>query len=262
MRRTQIVPAARVLVTLAAVGMLGGCATKGDIRSLQTELRAVGARQDSLIAQLRRENRSTQDTLRETSDQLFAFRGDIARQLRDIAQILTRLEALTGENQRGIVQVRDQLANMRRSAAVTPAVSDSMAPSGGTGSMAPTGNAEDIFNAAVSQFNRGSMTTARSAFERFLQSYPNHRLAPDAHFFLADIMVQEDRIEDALEGFMEIQALFPTAAKVPDALYRVALLQIELDRRDEARRTLERIINTYPDAGVALLAREKLSEIR
>ena len=52
------------------------------------------------------------------------------------------------------------------------------------------------------------------------------------------------------------------AEKVPEALYRVALLQIELEREDEAEATLERIVNSYPDAGVALLAEEKLNEIR
>ena len=75
-------------------------------------------------------------------------------------------------------------------------------------------------------------------------------------------MVQEDRIEDALEAFEEIPELFPTAPKVPEALYRIALLQLELERESDAEATLERIVNSYPDAGVALLAQEKLDEIR
>ena len=49
---------------------------------------------------------------------------------------------------------------------------------------------------------------------------------------LADILVQENRLEDALSGFQDIAQLFPTAAKVPDSLYRVALIQIELGNTD------------------------------
>lgn len=260
MPRTPIESAARVLVTVAAVGVLGGCATKGDIRNLQNEVRDLAARQDSLLAQLRLETRSTQDTLRETSDQLFNFRGDIARQTRDILQILQRLEALTGENQRSLVQVRDQLANLRRAPVTSPMGAD---PSGGTPGMGTaSGDAQQIYNAAMSQFNRGSLSTARIAFEQFLRDHPNHELAPDAHFRLADIMVQENRVEEALEAFLEIQSQFPTAPRVPDALYRAALLQIELERMDDAEATLERIVNTYPDAGAARLARDKLAEIR
>lgn len=254
--------AARLLLTAAAVVMLGGCATKGDLRNLQLEIRALALRQDSLMAELRRETLSTQDTIRGQSLQLFDFRGEIFRQLRDLAQGLDRVEALTGENQRGISNVRDQLANLRRLPAGQPAAEEGAQPGGGEPAMGSGGDAEGIYNAAVGAFNRGTLATARTAFQQFLQAYPSHTLAPDAHFYLADILVQEDRIEDALDAFLEIPQLFPTAAKVPDAMYRVARLQIELGQTREARATLERIVNTYPGTGVAVLAEELLREIR
>lgn len=250
---------ARALLALAASLSVGACATKGDLRNVQLEIRALAARQDSLIEELRREARSTQDTLRGQSLQLFDFRGEIFRNLRGISESLTRLEALAGENQRGISGIRDQMANLRRSGGAAAAegaepVAGGMEPAGG--------DAESIYNTAVGLFNRGSLATARTAFQQFLQAYPGHRLAPDAHFYLADILVQEDRVDDALEAFLEIPQLFPTAAKVPDAMYRTALLQIELGRSADARATLERVVNTYPNSGVATLAREKLREIR
>ena len=261
MLTNRIPPAARALWAVAAVAVLGGCATKGDLRDLRTEIQRLGARQDSLLAELRREARSTQDTLRETSDQLFAFRGDISRQLREISDGLARLEVLTGENQRGIAGVRDQLANLRR---IPAAPAPATGAEGGEALPGTVGggDAEELYNAAAAQFNRGSLTTARTAFEQFLQAYGSHRLAPDARFLLADILVQEGRREDALEAFLEIPELYPTAARVPDALYRAALLQIELERPDDAEATLERIVNTYPGTVAASLAAEKLSEIR
>lgn len=264
MIRLRAFPAARFLLGAAAVLFLGGCATKGDLRRVQLEIRSLSARQDSLMSQMRRDMLNTQDTLRGQSLQLFDFRGEIFRQLREISDGLDRLQALAGENQRGIAGVRDQLANLRR------------LPSGGVenpeggdpgavmepGADAPGGDAQGIFNAAVSQFNRGSLSTARTAFQQFLQAFPGHALAPDAHYFLADILVQENRLEDALDAFQEIPELFPTAAKVPEALYRVAQIQIEMGQNREARATLERIVNTYPGTGVAVLAAEKLREIR
>lgn len=256
--------AARVLLTAAAVLMVGGCATKGDLRNVQLEIRALAARQDSLMRELRRETLSTQDSVRGQSLQLFDFRGEIFRQLREITDGIARLEALSGENQRGIAGVRDQLANLRRLPAGQPSA-EGTDPSGAvteSPGQVSGGDAEGIFNAAVSAFNRGTYATARTAFQQFLQAYPSHRLAPDAHYYLADILVQDDRIEDALEAFQQIPALFPTAAKVPDAMYRVALLQIELGRSNDARSTLQRIVNTYPGTGVAMLAEEKLREIR
>jgi TolA-binding protein len=79
---------------------------------------------------------------------------------------------------------------------------------------------------------------------------------------MADILSQQDRPEDAIEAFLEVQRLYPTADRVPDALFRAAILQRDMGDTDEARQTLQRIINTYPDAPMAMLARDLLEEIR
>ena len=264
-------PAARALFAMAALVALGGCATKGDIRNLQTELIALSARQDSVLDQLRVQAISTQDTLRTQSNQIFDFRGDITRQLRLIGESLNQIEALAGENQRGIRSIRDQVSNMRtqRQTVSRGPVSDSSAVVGGT---APGGgNADQLYETARDQMNRGSMTTARvskrcsrclAMFEGFLRSHPNHELAPDAQFNLAHVLKEQGELDEALAAFGEVQTRHPTAERVPDALYRMALIHIERDDDDEAIDLLERVINTYPDALIAEIAAEKLAEIR
>ncbi len=271
MKRTIRSTTVRVMATLAVAVTFGGCAMKGDIRLLQQELRTIAARQDSLVTQLRRETQQTQDTLRTQGDQMFDLRGDLNRQLQQISQSLVRIEAITGENQRGLASVRDQMANMRRVPTVpTPgsgrvgdptAAPDSSGAEGGESLIGGGTNARELYDVAKSQYDRGSLTSASQAFEQFLGEHPNHEMAPDAHFFLADILTQQDAPEEAIEAFQGIQELFPTHARVPQALYRIAEVQIDLEDLDAAKATLERIINTYPDELVAMLARERLDEI-
>lgn len=260
-RSRRAARAARVFVTAAAAFMLGGCATKSDIRDMRAELRAVGQRQDSLLVQFRIATMSTQDTLRTQSDQLFDFRGQVFQQLRAISQSLTTLEAMVGENQRGIMGVRDQMANLRRMPTTPrPLVGDEEGGEAIGGQVG--GTPEDLYQGAMGQFNRGSTSTARMAFQQFLQAYPTHDRAPDVHFYLADILVQEDQLDEAIVAFREILELFPTAARVPDALYRIALVQILQGDEDDAVETLERIVNTYPGTSAAFVAQDKLDEIR
>jgi tol-pal system protein YbgF len=263
MRFKPPIPTARVLATLAVAVTLGGCAMKGDIRVLQEELRAMAARQDSLVTQLRVQALQTQDTLRTQGDQMFDFRGDISRQLQQINQSLVRLEAIAGENQRGVAAINAQLASGGRSTAGPQRpTGDPAAPPGGESLVGGgAGNADELYGVAREQQNRGSLTSAARAFEQFISEHPNDPRVPDAHFFQADILTLQDRPEDALAKFQEVQRLFPTAARVPQALYRIAELQQELGQIEEARATLERIVNTYPDDLVAQLAREKLREI-
>ena len=58
--------AGRTFGVLLAALVVGGCATKGDLRDVQTEIRALSARQDSIMVELRRQEATTRDTLRQT----------------------------------------------------------------------------------------------------------------------------------------------------------------------------------------------------
>jgi tol-pal system protein YbgF len=118
-----------------------------------------------------------------------------------------------------------------------------------------------LYQVAREQQNRGSLNSASRAFEQFIAQHPNDPRAPDAHFFLADILTLQDRPQDALAAFQRVPQLFPTAPRVPQALYRIAELEQQLGDVAAARATLQRIVNTYPDDLVAQLAREKLREI-
>lgn len=249
--------AARAILAVAAVSALGGCAMKSDIRDLQTEIRTLTASQDSLTRELRLAMSSTQDTLRTQSGQLFDFRGEITRVMREIRDEMAQLRALTGENQRGI-------SALQRGGA--PSGGGGGAPQGGGGVSEDVpgvggSDAEQLWQAATQQLGRGSLSTAQRAFQQFIREHPNHDRAPDAQFFLADILVQQGQPEEALEAFEEVQSRFPTSTRVPDALYRIAILQIDAGEIDEARTTLQRIVNTYPDTAIALIARDKLEEI-
>ena len=255
------IPRLGAAAVAAALFVSTGCATKGDLRNLRLEMRGLGARQDSILAALARQNAVTQDTLRRQTDQLFEIRGDVSRQLQRILDELTMLRELTGQNQRTIASVRDQLEGLRRVASA-PGGGVMTGPDELSGEVAASGAADAMYNAAVQQHQRGSLNTAQRAFEDFLQRYPNHALSPEARFYLADGLEQEDRLQDAIAAFNQISELHPTALRVPDALYRIGLLHQQLGNRQEAVRFLERVVNTYPDSPAAGLARERIREIR
>jgi tol-pal system protein YbgF len=246
---------------------LSGCATKRDVRDLQSTVSALAAQQEATLAELQSLNIAVQDTLRGQSDALFESRGEILRRLRELEQQLITLHELTGQNQRALATIRDLLEG-QRTTAIAPmrtdtepgqVVNPTFAPAG-----PPTTDSEaalETFNAGVAAFNRGSITTARRAFQQFLQDYPTDPLAPEAYFYLADLLYQENRLEEAIQAFLRVQELFPASRRVPDALYRVGVIYIDLEQLDNARQYLRRVITSYPDSDAAVLAQERLDEI-
>ncbi len=254
-----------LLLVLLGVTVVG-CATKRDLRDLQGTISALAAQQEAALGELEGLNLAVQDTLRGQSDALFESRGEILRRLREIEQQLITLQELTGQNQRALATLRDLLES-RRTSTLPPLQTDTepgqvLDPDfAQSPRVASSEAAQETFNAGVRAFNRGSVTTARRAFQQFLRDYPSDPYAPEAHYYLADLLYQEDRLEEAVQAFLRIPELYPTAEKVPDALYRVGVVYIELDQLDDARQYLQRVVNTYPGTTAAESAQDRLDEI-
>ncbi|MEE2669450.1 MAG: tetratricopeptide repeat protein [Gemmatimonadota bacterium] len=257
-------------LTLVIQLLTVGCATKGDLRDLQEVITEQEQQQNErlvrLVSGVVAEIEALQDTLRVQSDIAGDTRGGVARELRDVQDQLSQLTALTGQIQRTVTMVSQGLEADRergvRVAAATPQTPDSLQGLNSTAEPVDPAAAEETYQAAMTQFNRGSVNTARRAFESLLADYPDHRLAPSSQFFLADILEQENRLDEAIEGFLRVAELYPTADRVPQALYRIGAIYELQGNLDQAIIYLERVVNTYPDSGVGDLARELLREIR
>lgn len=215
-------------------------------------------RQDSLMTILAENMISLQDTLQMQSGVVLDTRGGLSRQLREVQDELVRLTQVMMQMQRTTAALeRLQESEPRR-----------VAPTDGSGGLESTGGggpdedlAGDAWNAGVEQFNRGQLGTARLAFERFVEMYPDHRLAPRGLLLLGDVLEQEGRLEEALAGFLRVSELYPTSDQVPRAYYRVGLIYLKLDDSEQARDYFERVVNTYPETSQATLAQEELNKL-
>jgi len=229
---------------------LAACATKGDMRSLQEEVRTLAERQEALMREIQADQRAQADSLQMLAGRFGEHRNQLSRTLRDMEDQLFMVSELVGVSQQELAALRDQMD--RRPAPM------GQPPGGG---LDAGGEAQEIYDDAMTQYRRGSTASARIGLEEVVERFPNHQLTPSARYFLADIMVQNDEIEDAIDAFLEIPEYHPEADRVPAALYRVGLLYRELGDNAEARFYLERVVNTWPDSAAAGMAQRVLDEI-
>ena len=245
---------------VTALLLSAGCATKGDLRRLQDEVAGQAVRQEAQLEDLSADLQDLQDSLQVQSaianEMVVDTRGGLARQLRDLQTEQSQMFQLIGQIQREVALMSQRLqADGGRVTTSTLRVDpDSLGALIGRGGGGQA-DCDQIWGAAITQFNRGSNAAARAGFNGFLRDCP-------ARFNLGDIAAQQDRPDDAIEEFLRIAQLDPEADEVPLAQYRIGLLYLEQGNVQQARTYLELVVNSYPDDPVAELARAELQGIR
>lgn len=243
---------ALLLFALPAVG----CATKGDLRNVTNELRMVRASQDSLLSAIQRQSRITQDSLRGTSGQMVEIRGTVNQQLGRMQEELAMVRQENAQLLRALATLREAVDQLARG-------QSRGAPSGYPMSTPQTASnpSDELYNAAQTAFDRGSVPAARTGFNQFIQDYPNDPRIANSKYRLAEMLVRENKKDEAITAFEKVANDHPTAPIAPEALFMAGGLYLDLQRRTEARAAFLRIVGSYGDSNAASRATEKLREI-
>lgn len=244
----------RLLLVALLLLPLAACATKRDVRDLGEVIQAQNAEQAARVAELRAEQAELLRMIRT-----LGTTGDERH-----TEVLRRFRALENE-----VQVAQELAGASQAtvAAIRDAMERSPRPGAGTGGgffedEGGSGEVDELYADALASHGRQSFAAARLGFSDIVERHPNHPLAPDARYYLADIMAQEGEMEEALRAFLRIAEVHPAAPRVPEALYRAGLIHRDRGEASEANALFTRIVNTWPDHEVADMARAFLGGAR
>lgn len=225
------------------------------------EFRELNERQDSLAREVRELRRAVLDSLSARESAALGIRGELGRRLEQLREELGRVAALTGENQRTLARLREDVAAGRERAARgtgSGQPADSAGPGRTTVDSAAAGSATELYRTALEQFRRGAFGTARAGLREFLSEHPDHELAPDAQYYVAETYARTDQPRRALEAYSRVVELFPGSRRAATALYRSGVLEAERGNLEDARVYFSRVVEGYPDSGEAELARERL----
>lgn len=246
---------------LALSVVLAGCALKGDVRkvelqvqSLQAELAksdaARAAEQDTVLAAVQ----VLQRALTTQQAYLVQMRGDLRTELISIEQQLVAIQELTGQSQQRLTELRSRLET--RSSQPDP----NAVPVGPSGN--PSGPGPDqMYDASLQQYRRGSNATARTGFREFLRVYPSHERAPDALYYVGESFEQAAP-DSAAAVYDQLVKGYPNSSRAPSALYKLGRLAEQRGDRNAARNYYQRVIAGYPRSPEADLARQNQQRLR
>jgi tol-pal system protein YbgF len=259
---------------LAVVLLLTGCSTRSDLQRMEetmvAEFREVNQRQDSLAREIRELRRTFLDSLEAREGETLGLQGELGRRLQEIQREIGRVAALAGQNQQVLQQIRERaLAGGGGAAAAADTTGGAAGQADGVPDSAAAGGEEAsgstdprrLYEAALQQFRRGSFGTARSGLREFLSQHPDHELAPDARFYVAETFARSDQPREALEQYSRVVELHPGSRRAAAALYKSGQLELDRGNVEDARVFFSRVVSGYPDSDEASLARERLQEL-
>ena len=99
---------------------------------------------------------------------------------------------------------------------------------------------------------------AKAGFQQFLKKYPDHDLADNSQFWLAETYYREKDYENAIIEYQVLIKKYPRSPKIPSALFKQSASFEAIGDTRAGRVVLQLLMEKYPDSPEAKRARRKL----
>lgn len=92
----------------------------------------------------------------------------------------------------------------------------------------------------------------------FIDEYDEGDLTVNAYYWLGEVYLVEDQLEQARQAFTIVATRYGDHRKAPDAVYKLGVTLDRLGNKEQARSRMETVIEDYPDTSAAKLAQKYL----
>jgi len=281
---------------LAGCLLAAGCATKTDVARLENRISQLESRNQALEERISKQMDQLDQMLekREKQDnklrELFAGQDAEFYQLRnEVRQLSGRFEESEHRASRKLKDLsttlevhREKLASLSETVELNDtrisrlaaylgiesdekldaAVETQKDKAGGGKSETPKDlPAEKLYAFAKKSFDQKNYETARDAFEKFLETYPDSDKADNARFWIGEVYFNEKWYEKAILEYQSVMDNYPKGNKVAAAYLKQGIAFQELDETGNARLVLKELIRKFPDTNEADIARKRINQI-
>ena len=183
-----------------------------------------------------------------------------------------RIERLVREQRERYIELDQRLLALRPGAAQPPG-------EGGSGEPVPASTVPGAASVQGEAYNRAYAVMAEARqlppserateyqraltmFEAVIQDHPDGEYTPNAYYWIGELYLAMDVLEEARQAFAQVTNLYADHAKMPDSLYKLGVTYHRLGDNVRALQYLDRVTDDYPDSAQAGLARSYARELR
>ena len=105
-----------------------------------------------------------------------------------------------------------------------------------------------LYDQAYALIQKGDTDSAEDLFKTFLTKFPNHALAANANFWLADIAYTRKDFKSAAGMFLNAYKKYPDTSKAPDMLYKTgaSFARVDPPMKNEACTAFSMLFQKHP----------------
>ncbi|HTV68142.1 MAG TPA: tol-pal system protein YbgF [Rhizobiaceae bacterium] len=142
---------------------------------------------------------------------------------------------------------------------IPPADGEPMDSHDGTtvASLPSSENPEELYRNSYEFILSGDYSNAEAGFRDHINRFPSDARTSDAHFWLGESLLGQQKYRDAAEVFLAANKDYPDSKKAPDMLFKLGVSLAGLNQRDVACATFSEVGKRYPAASGSLKERVK-----
>ncbi|MEH8020264.1 tol-pal system protein YbgF [Rheinheimera metallidurans] len=189
-------------------------------------------------------------------DEVSELRGVTETHSYQLEEILQRQRDLYQEIDRRVNAIQTPSGNN------SPAVMPVEPPASNT-SYSTDGSENDAYDKAVNMvLKERRYDAAIPEFEKFIQNYPNSSYAPNAHYWLGQLLFNNNELAKAKTHFERVVNNFSQSNKVADALLKLGQVAERENKKDEAKRYYRQLVEKHSTATSAKLAQDRIDALK
>jgi tol-pal system protein YbgF len=199
-------------------------------------------------------DRQLRDGLKEQQNMVSAPVAGLASKVDQMGVDFSALKESVNDLNSRLVKMQTQLSDVLAAVKMIGAQQAPAPPSPGGGQAGgpPPGlNAQELYDSAMRDRQGGNLDLAMEQFQNYLRWFSNTELAPNAHFYIGDILYNKGDYEAAIQAFEAVVEKYPENNKSADALYMKGQAQLKADRKSQASQTLNEVVKRYPSSDAA-----------
>ena len=196
------------------------------------------------------------DNMQNEVDQL---RGAVEVNTNELQKVLERQRELYLEIDKRVEALKQ--SGTLTSKSTSPANAVSPAPDSAPTPTPQIGESEAYESAVNLILKSREYDKAIPAFQSFIERFPNSEYAPNAHYWLGQLLFNKQQWSDASEQFNIVVNRFSSSTKRPDALLKLGVIAERNGDSASARQLFLQVVNEHPDSSAKRLAESRLNNL-